>query len=215
MTAITRIDAFQPLPSEEPVSWRGRPTWRSAAIRIWKVRIIAIYFALLLADGARLAFAGTGPSSDVLAGDAKLLATAVIALGGLLLLAWLTKRTTLYTIDDHQVTMKYGIALQATLVIPFAAIEHVGIRIHPDHTGDVALRLKPGRQVIYPKLWPHARPWRLFRAEPMLRCIPQAGVAGALLCRAMASAAETRAALVQGVELQHADPGAERKFATI
>ena len=194
MTAIPHIDAFR-LPSDGTTAWQGRPAWASAAIRIWKVRIVAIYFALLLADGARLAFAGAGEGapSDVLVGDAKLLATAVIAVGGLLLLAWLTKRTTLYSIDDRQVTLKYGIALQATLVIPFGAIEHVGVRVHRDHTGDVALRLKDGQHVVYPKLWPHARPWRLFRAEPMLRCIPQAGVVAALLCRKIAADAEDRA----------------------
>ena len=195
MNAITRLDAFQPLAVEdveEETGWQGRPAWRSAAIRIWKVRIVAVYFALLLADGARLAFAATGARGEMWTGEAKLLATAAIAVGGLLLLAWLTKRTTRYTIDDGQVTLRYGIALQATLVIPFGAIEHVGVRVHKDHTGDIALRLKPGQRVIYPKLWPHARPWRLFRAEPMLRCVPQAGVVGALLCRAIASAIEAR-----------------------
>ena len=51
----------------------------------------------------------------------------------------------------------------------------------------MALRLKPGPRVIYPKLWPHVRPWRLRQAEPMLRCIPDAGVVASLLCRALAA----------------------------
>jgi hypothetical protein len=206
MNAITRLDVSQALPLEETAAaWRGRPAWRSAAIRIWKARIVAVYFALLLADGVRLAFAGVDPRAEVMVGDAKLLATAVIAVGGLLLLAWLTQRTTLYTIDDRQVTLRYGIALQATLVIPFGAIEHVGVRVHKDHTGDIALRLKPGQRVIYPKLWPHARPWRLFRAEPMLRCVPQAGMVGALLCRQISAEVAARASA--GGVFDHASGG--------
>ena len=112
---------------------------------------------------------------------------ALIVLTGLVVMAALTARTTRYSIDARTVTLRYGVALPATLVIPFAAIEHVGVRIHRDGTGDVALRLKPGPSVFYPKLWPHARPWRLRRAEPMLRCVPDAGVSAALLCRALAA----------------------------
>jgi hypothetical protein len=48
---------------------------------------------------------------------------------------------------------------------------------------------------MYLKLWPHARPWRWFRAEPMLRCVPAAGLVAARLCRGVQAAAEIRAAL--------------------
>jgi len=177
--------------------WQGRPTWRSAVRRIWKAPIIGLYFLLLLADGSWLAAQGSHAPPDALIGEAKLLAVAVIVLGGLCLAAWLTRRTTVYTINHDGVVMRYGIALQARLDIPFGAIEHVGIRVHRDHTGDLALRLKPGQRVMYPKLWPHARPWRFFRAEPMLRCIPDAGVVGANLCRAMAAHARGRATVTE------------------
>ncbi len=187
MNAITPVELATVRPVDRAVYWEGRPDWRSAAIRIWKVRVVAVYFTLLLADGARLAFAYPSASSGAWSGDAKLLAIAIAALGGLILLAWLTRRTTRYTIEDDRIVMRYGIALQATLEIPFAAIEHIGIRVHRDHTGDLAVRLKRGQRMLYPKLWPHARPWTIFRAEPMLRCIPDAGVVGAMLCRAIAA----------------------------
>ena len=197
MTKITSITAAPADPSGRQLLWQGRPAWRSSALRIWKAPVVGIYFLLLLADGAWLAAQGSRAPPDVLAGEAKLLAAAIIVLGGLCLAAWLTRRTTLYTINHDGVVMRYGIGLQARLDIPFGAIEHVGIRVHRDHTGDLALRLKPGQRVMYPKLWPHARPWRFFRAEPMLRCIPEAGVVGASLCRAMAAHARNRAALTE------------------
>jgi hypothetical protein len=107
-------------------------------------------------------------------------------------LAWLTGRTTTYTLTDTHVMLKYGIALRATLVIPFGAIEHVAIRVNPDHTGDLALRLKRDQRILYPKLWPHVRPWTLIRAEPMLRCVPEAGAVGALLARGVGASVEMR-----------------------
>ena len=188
MNAVAPIVAAGPAdaaPLEFAALWTGRPRWRSAALRVWKVGWIAAYFAILLADGVRLALAPHA-RADAWEGEGKLLAISLIAIGGLLAMAALTARTTRYSLDARAVTLRYGMALPATLVIPFAAIEHVGVRIHRDGTGDVALRLKPGPAVIYPKLWPHARPWRLLRAEPMLRCVPDAGVAATLLCRALA-----------------------------
>ena len=189
MNALVPIVAARPAPGLETPLWTGRPGWAASAVRVWKVWWVAAYFAVLLADGLRLALdPRTGPHAWP--GELRLLAIAVGLLGGLLGLAALTARTTRYSIEARTVTLRYGMALPARLVIPFSAIEEVGARTHPDGTGDVALRLKPGQKLIYPKLWPHARPWRLLRAEPMLRCVPDAGVAAALICRALASRAD-------------------------
>ena len=167
--------------------WTGRPDARAAAWRIWKLGWAGAWFALLLADGAWLATRGRHAPPQAWTGEARLAVGALAVLAGLCLLAWLTARTTRYAIGARAVTLRYGVALPATLVIPYAAIAHVAVRIHGDGTGDVALRLKPGPRVIYPKLWPHARPWRWTRPEPMLRCVPDAGAAAALLCRALAA----------------------------
>ena len=185
MNALAPIVAARSADASPIVLWTGRPKWSSASLRIWKVIWIAAYFGVLLADGARLTLTSVHATTYGWAGECKLLGIAVIVVGGLLAVAALTARTTRYTIDARAVILHYGIALPAKLVIPFTAIEHVGVRVHRDGSGDVAMRLKPGPAVIYPKLWPHARPWRLLRAEPMLRCIPDAGVAATLLCRAL------------------------------
>lgn len=187
MNAITPIVAARRVQSGPIALWTGRPRWTAAARHIWKVRWVAAYFAVLLADGARIAMAGVHAPPHAWGGEGKLLAASLVVVGGLLGMAALTARTTRYTIDARTVTLRYGMALPATLVIPFAAIEHVGVRVQDDGSGDVALRLKRGQGVVYPKLWPHARPWRFRRAEPMLRCIPDAGSAAALLCRALAA----------------------------
>jgi hypothetical protein len=175
----------------ETLIWEGRPGWRSAAFRIWHVRLVIAWFAFLAVDGVVRLWRDPNTSADaLLQGEAHLLAVGVAVVTMLVVLAALTARTTRYTITDRRVIMCIGIGLRAKLAIPFGAIAHVGVRIHPDQTGDIALRLIPGQSVLYPKLWPHARPWRLLRAEPMLRCIALPGVAGAILCRAIAAVRE-------------------------
>ena len=187
MNAITPIVIAQAANDLETALWTGAPNWRSAAVRIWKAPWVASYFGLLLADGARMAlFAPHALSAtrlQIWTGELKLLAIAVLVLAGLAGLAAWTARSTRYAIEARTVTLRYGLALPARLVIPYAAIAQVDVRIHVDGSGDLSLKLKPGRSVAYLKLWPHARPWRLLRPEPMLRGVRDAGPAAALLCR--------------------------------
>jgi hypothetical protein len=190
--------------------WEGRPGWRSAAFRIWRVRLVASWFALLLLDGVRLAFAEPADRPRLLAGAVTLVAAATLACGILTLLAWLTRRTTTYRIGDGQVEMRFGIALKATLVIPFCAIEQVGVRIHRDGSGDVALRLKPGRNVFYAKLWPHVRPWSVFRPQPTLRCIAAPGAVATALSRDIAATEALRARLAAPIMAPSLADAAER-----
>jgi hypothetical protein len=187
-----RITLPGPAPVEEIVRWRGSPNWRVAASRIWHIRAAAFYFAVLLADGVRESIGSTHAAALARQGEVALLLIALGSLALLTLLAWLTGCTTTYTITDTHVMLKYGIALRATLVIPFGAIEHVAIRVNPDQTGDLALRLKRDQRILYPKLWPHVRPWTWLRAEPMLRCMPEAGAVGALLARGVGASVEMR-----------------------
>jgi hypothetical protein len=50
-------------------------------------------------------------------------------------------------------------------------------------------------------LWPHARPWRVARTEPMLRCVPNVQEATSVLARALAAhAAAQGVAARQGLE---------------
>ncbi len=191
MNAIAPIVAAEPAPDLETSVWSGRPDWRSAVVHVWKVGWVAAYFALLLADGARIALWASHDPAQAWTGELRLLAAAAIVLTGLTVMAALTARTTRYSIEARTLTLRYGVALPARLVIPFSAIEAVGARVHGDGAGDVSLRLKPGQAVLYPKLWPHARPWRWRRAEPMLRCVPDAGLAAAILCRRLAEAGPT------------------------
>jgi hypothetical protein len=58
--------------------------------------------------------------------------------------------------------------------------------------------LLPPDRIALLHLWPHARPWRVSRPEPMLRCVPDAAAVARLLTQAWSEAtglaAEPRAA---------------------
>jgi hypothetical protein len=194
MNAFAKFPALKP--ANDAWGWEGRPTWTASAFRIWRVRLVAAWFGFLLLDGVRLFLTEPADRPRLIAGAITLAGAAVIACSVLTGLAWLTRRTTTYRIGDGEVEMRFGIALKARLVIPFCAIEKVDVRVHRDGAGDIALRLKPGPSVMYPKLWPHVRPGSLMRPEPAMRCVPGAGAVAASLCREIAATERLRAALL-------------------
>jgi hypothetical protein len=196
---MTAIDpGLRPPRDTVEILWEGKPGWWPAAVHVWHIRAVGFYFLLLMVNEAYRIWSGVAPRSAALADSAHLLGIAILASCLLLGLGAMTARTTRYSINDRALEMRIGIALQARLVIPLAAIAHVSVRARRDGTGDLAVQLKPGQSVIYPKLWPHARPWHLLRAEPMLRAIDAPGVPGAILCRAIAAFNEERARFATG-----------------
>ncbi len=174
----------------ERVIWRGAPGWRSVALRVFHVRLVAGYFVLLtLADMVQTRFEQLGRLAALRAAVPGTL-TGAGALLILLALAWATGRTTRYTVTDQRIVMQFGLALPATLSLPLHRIAAAGLRVRDDHVGDIALRLWPGERIGFSKLWPHVRPWRFGAPEPMLRDVPRVATIAAPLCRAIAAAAQ-------------------------
>jgi hypothetical protein len=101
--------------------------------------------------------------------------------------AWFSGRTTVYTITSKRVVIRAGVALPKVLNLPFSKIEAANLRTYADGSGDIVLTLPPSDRVAYPMLWPHVRPWRFNRAEPMMRGIAQASATAQLLSRAVAA----------------------------
>ncbi|EHP92042.1 photosynthetic complex putative assembly protein PuhB, partial [Methylorubrum extorquens] len=134
--------------------------------------------------------AASGGPARALAVAGPTLLIGLAALGLLSFLAWLVHRTTVYTLTDRRMVLHVGIALPITLNLPLTRIESADLRLFSDGTGDIPLRLPPGERVAYLHLWPHARPWRVSRPEPMLRSVPEARSVVALLAPALAAQAE-------------------------
>lgn len=171
------------LPEGEAIVWQGAPAWRQLAVRAFHVRKIAAYFVLLaaihvglsIADGASLLGAMQGASWLVLLG-----AAAVALLG---LLAWLYGRTTLYTMTNERLVMRFGVAIPMMINIPWEKIDAAGLSRYRGDNGDIVLTLTKGEKIAYWLLWPHAKPWHFAPVQPMLRCLDDVQEAAQCLSR--------------------------------
>jgi hypothetical protein len=178
-----------PLPEGETILWQGAPDWRTLARRAMRVRVVAGYFVLLAVWGVTGRLSSGMPVSEVALSTLRLGTLGVVAIALLVLFAWLVARTTLYTITTRRVVMRFGIALPITIQIPFRMIESAGLHVWPDGTGDIATTLTAGGRIGYMVMWPHARPWKLTKAQPALRGVPDAAAVALILGRALAASA--------------------------
>ncbi len=174
------------LPPGETILWQGRPNWRSFAVHGFHARKLAIYFAVLIAWCAASMVRSDDPLGWATQSLLPLLGLVPVALALVAILGWLASRTTLYTITNHRVVFRIGIAFPMTINVPFKLIESVGIRSYADGTGEIALTLLAGNNIAYLVMWPHVRPWRLKRAEPSLRCLSDVVEVAELLADALA-----------------------------
>jgi hypothetical protein len=178
----------EPLPPGEQLLWQGSPDWRVLARRAFHLRKLAAYFGALLvlrvvflvSDGAAL--------TDALRSTAGPLALAALGLALVALMAWLSARSTVYTLTDRRVVMRIGIVLTLTFNIPFKRIAAAGLHLDAGGTGDLPLTLLGSDRIAFLHLWPHARPWRLGKPEPMLRSVPQAAGVARVLTEAWSQA---------------------------
>ncbi len=179
----------QSLPDVERVLWQGSPGWRPLMRHAFHLRTLALYFGILIAwCAANRALGGAGPAAT-LHSTALFTALALAPLLLIALYAWLTARTTVYTVTDRRLVLRIGIALPMSMNLPFAVVETAGLRLHRDGSGDIPLTVSGRTPVAYLLLWPHARPWRLKHAEPMLRAVPDAAHVAQIVARALSSAA--------------------------
>lgn len=175
------------LPPGEQMLWQGTPDWRRLAVQAFHLRKLAIYFGLMIAWRFIDVLAEGG---GVLQAAASLLwpvPLAAAGLGLLALLAWLSARTTVYTLTNKRVVMRVGIVLTVTFNLPLSRLDGAALRERREGGGDITLRLLPPQRIAYLNLWPHARPWALARPEPMLRALPDAHAAARLLAGALSA----------------------------
>lgn len=201
-----------PLPAGEKMLWQGSPNWRTLARQVFHVRIVAAYFGFLMvwrvASGAS---EGLAPAT-IAVSALPLAAVAAAGIGLLLLLSVLFSRATIYTITSRRIVMRYGVALPRTVNLPFATIGSAALKVYANGDGDIPLALTGSDQIGYIHLWPHVRPWRFKRAEPMLRAIPEAARVGAILSEALAAALASRQEAAPSKSPETAAPPRLRSF---
>jgi len=174
-------------PDGERILWQGSPSWRALARRMFQWPLIALYFGILsIWSGVNAVEDGYGVGG-VLISVFSLLGIGAGLLITLALLAFWIDRTTVYTITSERVVIRYGLALQMTVNFPFQVIRSATLKVFRNGTGNVNLDLMPGHGVAWLVLWPHVRPWRWLRTQPMLRCVPDARAAAEILAKALSA----------------------------
>jgi hypothetical protein len=176
------------LPPGERILWQGAPVFGALLARAFHFRSLIAYFALILAARAATVGANGGSVADSVVAALWLLPAAALALGLVAGLAWLTSRTTAYTITDKRVVLRVGIVLTVTFNLPFSRIEAAVTATGDGPTGDIALAIAGPDRIAYLHLWPHVRPWHVRRTQPMLRCIADAPAVARLLADAWSRA---------------------------
>lgn len=186
-------DDFEPvrglpeaLPEGERILWQGAPEWRALARRAFHTHKVATYFAILtLWEAASAWQAGLGALASATAG-LWMVGLGAGAVSVLALLAFVFARTTVYTITNKRIVLRYGVALPMAINLPFKVIDSAAFRQHGAGDGDVPVALTGGERIGYYILWPNVRPWRFARPEPMLRALPDPEDAASALARALA-----------------------------
>ncbi|MFO0523947.1 MAG: photosynthetic complex putative assembly protein PuhB [bacterium] len=164
----------EPLPGSERILWQGSPDWRGLAVRVFHVRKLALYFGAILALRGVLLMADGVAAADAAIDLLWLAPLPLFALAILASLAWMTGRTTVYTLTDKRLVMRIGIVLTLTFNLPLRTLRNADLRVDRDGSGDIAVQLPDEDHIGYLNLWPHARPWRLRHPQPMLRSVPDA-----------------------------------------
>jgi hypothetical protein len=196
-----RVGLFEDLalPKGERLIWQGRPSARDLGLRVFHVRLVAIYFALLF--GARIVIGGfeRQPWLESAAEASRLAVPLVIVMALLGGLAFLYSRTTRYTVTNRRVLLQFGAVLPMTLNVPFRQIASAALKEYASGSGELPLVVNSEQRLAFLLLWPHVRPWQLTRVEPMLRCVPDARKVADLLATALQSASPQAPEPIAGV----------------
>lgn len=157
------------LPPGEVIIWQGTPDWRGVARGVFHTRLVAIWFVVV----ASFAFVAGGTG---LMGAITTLGVAVLGLALLAVLARLQAKSTIYTLTNKRVVLRFGVALPKCVNVPLSLVGSADAK--PAGAGMVDVSLTPTVRfpLAYLQMWPHVRPWKFGSPQPMLRSVPEAFV---------------------------------------
>lgn len=177
------------LPAGESILWRGAPSWRGLAWRAFHVREALFWFSAAFIVRTGLAIWHGNAVLSALRSELWIAPVCVLSCAILSGLALAAARTTIYTITDRRIVLRTGIALPTTINLPFAQISDAKLRLFDSGTGDISVSFTNRTRLAWLVLWPHIRPWRVSKPEPMLRSVPHAAQVANLLSQALGQAA--------------------------
>lgn len=182
------------LPASERLLWRGSPEWtRLARSRFHVTKLLAYFGLMLIVYVVAQLRSGSGPG-EALAGASGFAVLAAVAIGLVLLFARATAGATIFSLTNRRLIIRCGVALPLTMNLPLSRVDKADMNESGDGYGDIALTPAADSRASYILLWPHVRPWRWSRVQPMLRAIPDVRHVAETLGRALDADAAERAA---------------------
>lgn len=179
----------QLLPKGERMLWQGAPRWQDLAVHAFHARKVIWYFAGLTMLAGVLRLAEGESFASAIRPFQWLMPMGLVAAALLVGLAYLSARTTVYTITSKRLVMRVGMALPVSINLPFNQIDGAAVRLFANGSGDIPLKVTGKERIAYLMLWPHARPFHFARPQPTLRCVARADDVAGLLAAALAGAA--------------------------
>lgn len=174
-----QIDTLWNPQDDETVLWQGAPDAMVLARSAFHTPIVAGYFAVMAVSAIVLG-GGLGGALATVAAGASVLAI----LHGI---AFMSARTTRYILTDRRIILRIGMAIEKTVNLPLPQIGAAHLSEKGGGFGEIALEPTGEHTLGYLLLWPHARPWRFSRPQPMLRALPEAARVAEMLAAAVAA----------------------------
>lgn len=158
------------LPQNESLIWQGSPDFWFIAKRVFYVKQIAFYFALIILVALGLNF-GKLSQTELMLNFLLNFSLALTAMLLILGISFLISSTAVYSLTNKRLVMRIGVVLTVTLNIPFNKIESAELKKYPDGSGEISIKLVSGNKIAYPHLWPHCRGWFFSDPRPLLTCL--------------------------------------------
>lgn len=179
----------QNLPDGERLLWQGAPRWQDLAVHAFHARKVIWYFAAISVAQAAYRYLDGDALALAVRPFSWLVPTGLVLAAVLAGLAYLSARTTVYTVTSKRLVMRVGMALPVTINLPFKQIDGASVRLFENGSGDIPLKLNAKDRVAYLLLWPHARPFWFRHPQPALRCIANADRVATMLAGALTGTA--------------------------
>jgi hypothetical protein len=193
------------LPEGEHILWQGSPDTKEILSRVFHIKMLSIYFGLLLAYRLATGFSDGESLISIAFAALRVFALSALGLGLVGLLGYLIASTAVYTITNKRVVMRIGIVLNMTFNIPLKMIELADCGLTKKQTGDIYLKLSKETKIAIFHLWPHARPGQWAVPQPALRGIKNCPEVAKILVDAWAAQNNVIARTVQLGESKSVD----------
>lgn len=168
----------------EKILWRGKPQFWGLAATAFRTPVVALYFALLTAISGGLYGLGSG------------ITLAVMGVGALLILhvlAYLYSKNSHYVLTNERLLILTGLTVEKRISIPLSQVGAAHLKMRGQDVGTIAMELLGQPKIGYLVLWPHARPLRINKPQPLIRVVQNAPGVAKILTQAVAERAKAQA----------------------